>query len=83
MFTVTISLKTGKIISAVDNGPRPGDDAYIPVMAGLIAKDIIREGGAAMKSYESLTLTVVMSAWVVVAFALIWQRHTMAAMGLQ
>lgn len=44
MFTVTISLKTGKIISAVDNGPRPGDDAYISVMAGLIAKDIIREG---------------------------------------
>ena len=36
-----------------------------------------------MKSYESLTLAVVMSAWVVVAFALIWQRHTMTAMGLQ
>ena len=44
MITITASLKTGKVISAVDNGPRPGDDAYIPVMAGLIAKDIVREG---------------------------------------
>lgn len=43
MITITASLKTGKVISAVDNGPRPGDDAYISVMAGLIAKDIVRE----------------------------------------
>ena len=43
MITITASLKTGKVISVKDNGPRPGDDAYIPVMAGLIAKDIVRE----------------------------------------
>ena len=41
MVKVTVSLKTGKITSVEDLGPRPGDDAYIPVMARLIAKDII------------------------------------------
>ena len=43
MVTVTASLKTGKIISIVDNGPRPGDDAYLDVVARLIAKQIIKE----------------------------------------
>ena len=41
MVTVTASLKTGKIISVVDHGPHPGDDAHIPIMARLIAKEIL------------------------------------------
>lgn len=46
MVTVTASLKTGKIISIENNGPRPGDDAYLDVVARLIAKQIIKEATA-------------------------------------
>ena len=35
--------KTGKIISVVDHGPRPGDDAYLDVIADIIADRIIKE----------------------------------------
>lgn len=36
-----------------------------------------------LREWESLTLTVIMAAWVVTAIALIWQRQSLAAMGLQ
>lgn len=44
MVTVTASLKTGKIISIVDNGPRPGDDQWVKPIAKIIASQIRREG---------------------------------------
>ena len=40
MFTITASLKTGKIISVVDNGHRPGDENFDKVMVDLIAARI-------------------------------------------
>lgn len=42
MVTVTASLKTGKIISAVDHGPRPGDDGWIKPIAKIIAKELAK-----------------------------------------
>ena len=42
MVTVTASLKTGKIVSIVDNGPRPGDDAWIKPIAKIIAKELAK-----------------------------------------
>ncbi len=44
MVTVTASLKTGKIISVVDHGPKSGDNAYLDVIADIIAERIVREG---------------------------------------
>lgn len=43
MVSVKINLKSQQILSVTDHGPRPGDDAYIPIMAGLIAKEIVRK----------------------------------------
>ena len=43
MVTVKINLKSREILSVTDHGPHPGDDAYIPIMAKLIAKDIVRK----------------------------------------
>jgi hypothetical protein len=43
VITVTASLKTGKIISIVDNGPRPGDDQWVKPIAKIIASQIRRE----------------------------------------
>ena len=42
MFTVTASLKTGKIIAIENNGPRPGDDAWIKPIAKIIAKELAK-----------------------------------------
>lgn len=46
MVTITASLKTGKITSVVDHGPRPGDDAWIKPIAKIIAKQIVKEATA-------------------------------------
>lgn len=43
MFTITASLKIGKIISVVDNGPQPGDVEWIKPAAKIIAKQIVKE----------------------------------------
>ena len=36
-----------------------------------------------LHDYESILLATILGCWVVVATALIWQRHSLAAMGLQ
>ena len=46
MFTITASLKTGKIISVVDNGPQPGDENFDKAMVDLIATRIRKEATA-------------------------------------
>ena len=46
MVTVTASLKTGKIISAVDHGPQPGDENFDKVLVDLIVTRIRKESQA-------------------------------------
>jgi len=46
MVTVTASLKTGKIISVVDHGPRPGDETFDKVLVDLIVTRIRKESQA-------------------------------------
>ena len=36
-----------------------------------------------LRDYESILLAMILGSWVVVATALIWQRHSLAAVGLQ
>ena len=44
MVAVTVSLRTGQILSVVDHGPKPGDDEWMKPVAEIIAERIVREG---------------------------------------
>lgn len=46
MFAVRASIETGEILSAVDEGPRPGDDGWVKAVAELIFEQMLADEAA-------------------------------------